>query len=85
MVCNALFPHLLSTIILRRYAPGTLTGILLIVPMGVYILIRRIGTTDELIHTILSFICVTIIVLTAIPFLFKIGGKISDGSPGSAD
>jgi hypothetical protein len=34
MVFNTFFPHILSTIYLKKYAPGTLTALLLNFPIG---------------------------------------------------
>lgn len=35
MMClNSIFPHLIATMVLKRYAPGTLTGLLLNLPIG---------------------------------------------------
>lgn len=38
MVANALVPHLVATLALRKYMPGTATGLLLNVPVGLYLL-----------------------------------------------
>jgi len=35
MAANAFVPHLVATLALRRYAPGTATGVLLNLPIGV--------------------------------------------------
>ena len=35
MAANAVVPHLVATVALRRYAPGTATGLLLNLPIGV--------------------------------------------------
>ena len=51
MMClNSIFQHLLATIFLRRYAPGTLTGLLLNLPIGVVIIIKNLesGMRDSL-------------------------------------
>ena len=34
MVINVIFPHMLATVALRRYAPGTITGLILNLPVG---------------------------------------------------
>jgi len=35
MMClNSVFPHLIATVVLRRYAPGTITGLFLFLPVG---------------------------------------------------
>ncbi len=40
MLMNVLFPHLLATLIMRRYAPGTATALLLNLPVTVVLLNR---------------------------------------------
>ncbi|MCE9598010.1 MAG: HXXEE domain-containing protein [Spirochaetia bacterium] len=42
LLLNVLFPHLLATILLRQYAPGVVTGLLLNLPLTLFILIRGI-------------------------------------------
>lgn len=38
IVLNALFPHLIATIVLRKYAPGTMTALFLTAPIGGWII-----------------------------------------------
>jgi hypothetical protein len=38
MILNAIFPHGVASIALKKYAPGTLTGVFLIIPIGVAVL-----------------------------------------------
>ena len=42
MILNTIFHHLIATIALKKYAPGLITGILLNVSIGLYILINII-------------------------------------------
>jgi hypothetical protein len=78
MVLNVLFPHLISTLILKKYAPGTLTGIILNAPIGIYILTNQIKTTNDLIQLLISLAIITIIMLVLIKILFKIGRTLFD-------
>ncbi|MFC4403922.1 HXXEE domain-containing protein [Gracilibacillus xinjiangensis] len=77
MVFNAIFPHLLATIVLKQYAPGVLTGVLLNIPINSYIIYRFI---EENLITLFGAICATILIgiilLSFIPVLFKIGSRI---------
>jgi len=41
MVVNVFFPHLIATIVLKKYAPGLITGLMLNAPLGVYILFKK--------------------------------------------
>ena len=43
MAINAIFPHLAISLIKKSYAPGTLSGVLLNMPIGVAIIFYRIG------------------------------------------
>ncbi len=38
MTANAIVPHLAATLALRRYMPGTASGLLLNLPIGIYLL-----------------------------------------------
>ncbi len=78
MVLNVIFPHLASSILLKKYAPGTITGILLNGPIGIYILSSKITNTNDLLYTILSSIIVTTFFLLLINMLFIIGSKLYD-------
>ena len=68
IVFNVLFPHLVATIILKKYAPGTITGIILNAPIGLYILVKNISGFNELFYVIL---CGLILALVTI-FLIKL-------------
>jgi len=74
MIINAVFPHLLATIIMKKYAPGLVTGLLLNIPINCFIIQRMfeahlIGWTELLFSTII----VGLSLLALIPFLFKLG------------
>lgn len=77
-VFNVFFPHIISTILLKRYVPGTLTGILLNTPIGIYILFNRISHTNDIFPILITFIIVTVFSLILINLLFKIGKRIYD-------
>ena len=78
MVANIIFPHLIATLVLKRYAPGTITGILLNAPIGIYILAQGINGTGELIFVIISGGILAIIFLLLINPLFKAGKYLFD-------
>nr|WP_234007682.1 HXXEE domain-containing protein [Lysinibacillus sp. FJAT-14745] len=78
MIINAIFPHLLATIIMKKYAPGLVTGLLLNIPINCFIIRRMfeaqlIGWTELLFSTIL----VGLSLLALIPFLFKLGRMVT--------
>lgn len=76
MVLNGFFPHLIASILLRKYAPGTITALLLNVPVGIYIIINTVRTAEEFFSLLLSTVIVTIACVIIINFLFKIGKSI---------
>lgn len=78
MVVNAIFPHLIVTILMKKYAPGLLTGLLLNIPVNSFIIAQMFQnhsiTWKEL---IISTIAVGSLLLALIPLLFKAGGRIA--------
>ncbi len=78
MVVNVIFPHVISTIVLKKYAPGTLTGVMLNAPIGIYILNKCIGSIDELLYVIISCIIISAILLPLIKLFFRLGRDLFD-------
>lgn len=77
MIINAIFPHVLSTIVLKKYAPGVLTGILLNVPINSLIIIYSINmNVISLYQIIISTVVMAILILTSLPNLFKLGRRL---------
>ena len=76
MVLNAIFPHLVATIALRRYAPGLITAIALNVPIGSYILYESMKEL-EFINIITSTIFISAIIVVSLPVLFRISKWIT--------
>jgi hypothetical protein len=75
MVLNALFPHLVATIALRRYAPGLITAIVLNAPIGIYIIFESMKKI-EFINIITSTVLISIVIVFALPILFRISKLI---------
>lgn len=74
MLLNVLFPHTLATIIMRRYAPGTATALLLNLPITVLLLFTAIrGSYIQLTPFLWVGPLVTGCLLGAIPLLFALG------------
>jgi len=76
MVLNAIFPHLVATIALRRYAPGLITAIALNLPIGSYILYESMKEL-EFINIITSTIFISAIIVVSLPVLFRISKWIT--------
>jgi len=77
MMClNVLFPHLIATILLKRYAPGLVTGLLLNLPFGIFLIQQGLSHGTGPLDLIVSALLITIIMLALINLLFRIGAKI---------
>lgn len=74
MLLNVLFPHVLATLVMRRYAPGTVTALLLNLPTTLLLLLRGLQDGYFQLHK-LAWVgpLVVIGVLAAIPVLFAVG------------
>ncbi len=78
MVLNVIFPHLLATILLRKYAPGLISGLLLNLPIGLYLIIENINSREEFLNLALATVIFSIIMIALIKLLFRVGKKIID-------
>jgi hypothetical protein len=76
MMCfNALFPHLAATIVLKKYAPGTMTGLLLNLPIGLYIIFCRNANLNTY-KLIIGAVAFSVFSLLLLRLLFKLGKKL---------
>jgi hypothetical protein len=77
MLINVFFPHLVATIVLKKYCPGLLTGILFLIPTTVYILLFGYGN-EYFIFPIFWFITIPFagLIIGLIPILFRFGKYI---------
>lgn len=77
MIFNAFFPHLISTIVMKAYAPGLATALLLNIPINTVIL-SQLHTSDRV--TIKEILIATVVMgialLALIPLLFMLGGSL---------
>lgn len=77
MFINVFFPHLVATIALRKYCPGLLTGLLLLVPTTAYLL--WYGYENQY-FTFPKFWLITIpfagLVVGSIPVWFRVGKQL---------
>ncbi|MCO7127206.1 HXXEE domain-containing protein [Sporolactobacillus shoreicorticis] len=76
MILNVLLVHLSSTIIEKKYSPGLMTGLLLLVPVNGLLIINAFQSQ---LLSIAGFIGATVIMavllLLAISVLFRLAGK----------
>lgn len=77
MILNAIFPHLMATILMKKYAPGLLTGLLLNIPIN-SLVIHQMFVEDLIVwkELIIATLVVGITLLALIPLLFKAGAKV---------
>ncbi|MGI8386957.1 HXXEE domain-containing protein [Robertmurraya sp. P23] len=77
MIFNAIFPHLIATLLMKTYAPGLATALLLNIPINTVILFKlhelNLVTLKEI---IVSTVVIGIILLAMIPLLFMFGGNL---------
>lgn len=77
MTVNVFVPHLLATVFMRRYMPGTATAVILNLPLGTFYLYRALST--QLIDPIVfawSGPIVVILILALVPLLFSLGRRL---------
>lgn len=80
MLANVLFPHLLASLLMRRYMPGTLTALLFNLPLGGWFLFRAV--IDGFVRAELlvwSAPLIALGILAALPVLFALGRKLFPG------
>lgn len=80
MVGNVVFPHLVATILLKKYAPGLVTGLLLNAPFGSYIIYKNIYTENDFILLIVSGLLFSAFTLLILKPLFSLSDKLFDFS-----
>ena len=74
MMClNSLFPHLAATVVLKRYAPGLITALLLNLPFSLIIIIGHVEGGINIIYLIVAVIIVGGVILASLKQLFKLG------------
>lgn len=76
MGLNAIFPHLIATILLKRYAPGLITALLLNLPLSIIIITKYLNAGANVFYLILAIVIVSLAVLLSLKPLFKIGTKL---------
>lgn len=76
MVLNVFMPHVLATVFMRRYMPGTITALVLNLPLGLLYLSRSLSENRIELHVLYwSGPVVVLGILASIPFLFHLGRK----------
>lgn len=79
MIVNTVFPHLVATFVMKKYAPGLLTGLFLNIPINSWVLYELMER--DLINwkaIIFSTVVVGVCLLALIPLLFKAQKKFEN-------
>ena len=77
MVLNVFAPHVIATVALRKYMPGTATAILLNLPLGCLFLGRATSEGDIRLRVFAwSGPVIVLRILASIPLLFAIGRRV---------
>ena len=76
MLINAIIPHLLLTIIYRKYCPGVFTGCFLLMPFHIIFLINATNNGLGIIEIIIATLIVGLILLISIPLFQILANKI---------
>ena len=78
MGLNVIFPHLLATIVLKKYAPGLLTGIMLNLPFSIIIIYWHFQNEVKVIYLLVAIAMVGTSVLYSLKYLFLLGKKLTN-------
>ncbi len=77
MIINAVFPHFVATLVLRKYAPGLITGLFVNLPVFSMLVYRAI---DEGVISLIAFgvssVILGVSLLALLPLLFRIGRSL---------
>ncbi len=76
MVLNVVFPHLLATILTKKYAPGLASGLLINLPLGLYVVIKNIDVQNDKLPLIATTIILSISIIILIQILIFIAKRI---------
>ncbi|MFP7492674.1 HXXEE domain-containing protein [Terribacillus saccharophilus] len=79
MLINVIFPHTAAAIVERRYAPGILTGAVLLLPTGSIALLHMIQIAKlSILEMVFCAAATGIMLLGIIHIMFKLGEKIGE-------
>ena len=76
MGLNTILPHLAATILLKKYAPGLITALLLNLPLSIIIIARYIVAGINVYFLIIAILTFTVITISLLKPLFKLGDKL---------
>ena len=81
MLLNVVMPHVLATMVLRRYMPGLSTALALNLPVTILLLRSSFAQGYVSFPTFAYYgVAVCVALVTSIPVLFRIGEKVGSSS-----
>ncbi len=75
MGLNAIFPHIIATFVLKKYAPGLITGVFLNLPLSVIIIGQYLQKGINIYLLIVSVFLMSVLTLLMLKYLFNFGSK----------
>ena len=75
---NAFFPHLVATVVIKKYSPGLITGIFLNLPLSAIIIYEYLNRDINPYLFILSITLISGVLLVSLKYLFKLGRRLID-------
>ncbi len=76
MGLNSIFPHLIATIVIKKYSPGLMTGLLLNLLLSVIIIFHYLKSGINVYYLIIAVILVSGMILFSLKYLFIMGEKL---------
>ncbi|MBN2411788.1 HXXEE domain-containing protein [candidate division KSB1 bacterium] len=73
MGLNSIFPHLIATIVIKKYSPGLMTGLLLNLPVSVILLFHYINNGINFYYLFIAIILVGGLLSFSLKYLFRLG------------
>lgn len=82
MMVNVVFPHLVATIAMKKYAPGVVSGLFVLLPVNGLILYKAISAgVLSLFEVLVSTLITGALLLACLPLFFWLGRKIHPARP----
>lgn len=76
MGLNSIIPHLASTIVLKKYCPGLMTGLLLNLPLSIIIIFHYLKSVINIYYLIIAVIIISGVILFSLKYLFILGKNL---------
>lgn len=77
MGLNAIFPHLVLTVALKKYCPGLMTGLWLNLPLSLLVVIGYIRSGSNAVCALGAVAIVSGITLVSLKHLFRLGRALA--------